>query len=96
MFDFPPGSCFRDFIWVFAIKYGGTVTNIFDCIKVLLSEPLVILADDPRTCSEFVSAAVDLIRPVSVGHLVSSVILLILFQDTFWGRLPAISHYGVR
>lgn len=42
---------------------------ISDEIKVLLSEPLVVLADDPRTCSEFVSAAVDLIRPVSLGNI---------------------------
>lgn len=38
-------------------------------VQVLLSEPLVVLADDPRTCSEFVSAAVDLIRPVSLRHM---------------------------
>ncbi|KAL0634612.1 hypothetical protein Q9L58_006499 [Maublancomyces gigas] len=35
--------------------------------RVLLSEPLVVLADDPRTCSEFVSAAIDLIRPIPFG-----------------------------
>ncbi|KAH8151614.1 uncharacterized protein LAJ45_04236 [Morchella importuna] len=35
--------------------------------RVLLSEPLVVLADDPRTCSEFVSAVVDLIRPIPFG-----------------------------
>ncbi|KAL7276949.1 hypothetical protein RUND412_000043 [Rhizina undulata] len=35
--------------------------------RVLLAEPLVALADDPSTCSEFVSAAVDLIRPIPYG-----------------------------
>lgn len=30
---------------------------------------MVVLADDPRTCSEFVSAVVDLIRPVSFRNL---------------------------
>lgn len=35
--------------------------------RALLSEPLVILADDPRTASEFVSCVVDLIRPVPFG-----------------------------
>ncbi|RPA98879.1 hypothetical protein L873DRAFT_1828314 [Choiromyces venosus 120613-1] len=35
--------------------------------RVLLSDPMVILADDPTTCSEFVSAAVDLIRPIPFG-----------------------------
>ncbi|CUS10385.1 unnamed protein product [Tuber aestivum] len=33
--------------------------------RVLLSDPMVVLADDPTTCSEFVSAVVDLVRPVS-------------------------------
>lgn len=33
-------------------------------LQVLQSDPMVVLADDPTTCSEFVSAAVDLIRPV--------------------------------
>jgi hypothetical protein len=35
--------------------------------RVLLSDPMVVLADDPTTCSEFVSAAVDLIRPIPFG-----------------------------
>lgn len=26
----------------------------------------MVLADDPRTCSEFVSAAIDLVRPVKL------------------------------
>ncbi|KAI5813816.1 hypothetical protein BZA77DRAFT_334723 [Pyronema omphalodes] len=35
--------------------------------RALLSEPLVILADDPACASEFVSSIVDLIRPVPFG-----------------------------
>lgn len=33
-------------------------------LQALLSEPMVVLADDPRTASEFVSSVVDMIRPV--------------------------------
>lgn len=41
--------------------------------QVLLCEPLVVLADEPSICSEFVSCIIDLIRPVcasGIGHLV--------------------------
>ncbi|KAI5806242.1 hypothetical protein EDC01DRAFT_639227 [Geopyxis carbonaria] len=35
--------------------------------RALLSEPLVVLADDPRTSSEFVNAVIDMIRPIPFG-----------------------------
>lgn len=35
--------------------------------RALLAEPIVVLADDPQTCSEFVSAIVDMIRPIKWG-----------------------------
>lgn len=58
-------------LFLFCLRYHVLVhfPDEFDEMKVLLSEPLVVLADDPRTCSEFVSAAVDLIRPVSHRHI---------------------------
>lgn len=50
-------------------SHAGLLPDELDEVQVLLSEPLVVLADDPRTCSEFVSAAVDLIRPVKLRRI---------------------------
>ncbi|KAJ6264648.1 hypothetical protein Dda_0797 [Drechslerella dactyloides] len=60
---------------IFAMDPVGSWKQVVDCLpniadlyiifeRVLLCEPLVALALDPRVCSEFVSLAFDLIRPV--------------------------------
>lgn len=44
--------------------------------KLILCEPVVILAKNPQLCSEFVSACVDLVRPVPYAGIVRPYLIM--------------------
>ena len=51
--------------WTRMLALLPTIPDLYILFeRVLLAEPVVILATDPKTCSEFVSLIMDLIRPI--------------------------------
>jgi hypothetical protein len=74
----------------------GNVRLISEILQALLSEPLVILADDPRTASEFVSCVVDLIRPVRIISVVIVILQFLTNAGTIRGRCQAILNHAIR
>lgn len=52
--------------WARLARLMSSVTELYVIYEqILLCEPVIVLADEPSICSEFVSCVIDLIRPVS-------------------------------